>query len=322
MSYNLNKANGILSISHIDLDGISCQIVIKNILDKKDRMTRMNINYDKIDEYLKIVYEFCSYNKPSHCFITDLSFNINQLEKLNKIAERLPDTMFIFIDHHPFEEEYKHLNRDNLKIILTSLHSATKLTYMFLSKYVSTDCLYLEEYVNNVNAYDIWLKDTSDFKVGFVYNELFWQYKMDYYWSKFKNNFKLSMNDKDLYKSIIKKKLELWDKLEKSGRIFKADNDIFMIFTDDFSSHVTIDYPGFKTYIIISSTGTVSVRLNRDFDLTGIREKIFNELEKMNNILNYGGHHEAFGIKLKNTEPNDIIKFAKSFINVVSSAVR
>ena len=305
----------ILSLSHSDLDGISCQIVLRA---QFGEIRRMNISYGKIDEYLEIVDEYCYREAPKKVFVTDLSFKYNQLEKLSMIASKYKDIKFYFIDHHPFEEEYKHLGLSNFTIIISDKASATKLTYLTLKSNYGLNNKELEIYVNYVNAYDIWLNNTPEFKVGFVYNELFWSYKINHFWSKFKDNYKLRNSDKEKYKELILKKNKLFAKLEKSGRVMKFENRILLIFLDEFQGHITIDYPDFLSYIVIRSYGGVSVRLDSKIANNGeTRKSLVNEILKLEYISEAGGHNEAFGAIIDNSSPKRMLEFSKFLVELI-----
>jgi len=305
----------VLSLSHIDLDGISCQIVLRNLYGD---IRRMNTTYGKINEYLNIIEDYISRIEPDEVFITDLAFKLDQIERLNEIASKNENTNFTFIDHHPFGEEYKHLNRDNFKIIITDKASATKLTYFYLKKrYPEIENKELSKYVDYVNAYDIWLKDEKEFKVGFVYNELFWSYKIEYFWSIFKDNYKLRNKDKEKYKDILSKKNKLFNKLENSGRVMKFSNRILLIFLDDYQSFVTIDYPDFLFYVIVRSTGGISVRLNEEITNYNIKDNIVQKILKLPYIEEAGGHEGAFGISVIDSNPHILVEFSKILVQYI-----
>lgn len=308
----------VLSISHIDLDGISCQVVLRA---QFGEITRMNISYGKIDEYLDILDDYCARSQPEYVFVTDLSFRYEELDKLNKIASKHPNVKFIFIDHHPFEEnggEYKHLALPNLVIILSPKASATKLTFLYLKAKFGLLKEGLEQFVTYVNAYDIWLEDEPEFKVGFVYNELFWNYKINHFWSRFKDEYKLRNSDKDAYRTLVAKKDKLFNKLEKSGRVMKFANRILLIFIDDYQSHVTLDYPDFLTYVVIRSNGGVSVRLRKEAVKEGqTKNNIIEHIIKLDYIDNAGGHPGAFGTQIENATPHKMVEFSQYLVQVI-----
>ena len=305
----------ILSLSHSDLDGIGCQIVLRA---QFGEIRRMNISYGKIDEYLNIIDDYCYRENPTKVFVTDLSFKYHHLELMSSIAEKYPNIKFYFIDHHPFEEKFRHLVLPNFTIVITDKASATKLTYLTIKSNYGLNNKELETFVNYVNAYDIWLDDTPEFKVGFVYNELFWSYKINYFWSKFKDNYKLRNSDKEKYKELIQKKNKLFAKLEKSGRVMKFTNRILLIFLDDFQGHVTIDYPDFLSYVIIRSYGGVSVRLDKKVVNDGVtKNNLVKEILTLDYISEAGGHQGAFGTKIEDPNPHRLLEFSKILVELI-----
>ena len=88
-----------LSLSHIDLDGVFCQILLEN---KFPNTLCYNCNYNKIDEYLIILDDVLSHKEVSQLIVSDLSFNENQFKKLVDLSEKYCVPTF-FIDHHPID---------------------------------------------------------------------------------------------------------------------------------------------------------------------------------------------------------------------------
>lgn len=309
----------VLSLSHTDLDGISCQIVLRQSFGE---ITRMNIGYNKIDEYINIIDDYCKNNKPDKVFVTDLSFTIEQLIDLHRVTTNNKSVQFYFIDHHPLGEEFEHLKTDNFHIIHSVKASATKLTYLYCkANFGINESEDLFKYVQYVNSYDIWLEDTPEFKVGFVYNELFWTYKIQHFWSKFKDSFNLRSSDKELYKELMIKKKKIFDKLESSGRMFSlGDKDVFMVFLDDFTSHISIDYSGYKIYVIARSYGGISIRIRDGVsNAEEFKDTVVQKILQLDNIANSGGHPKAFGVTLEDNAPSKMIDFAKSLIQILDS---
>jgi len=306
----------ILSLSHTDLDGISAQIVLRR---KFGTMTRMNISYGKIDEYLDIIQDFCTNRHPDKVFITDLSFTYIQLKKLSYIASINTETLFYFIDHHPFDEDFSNLKLPNFTIIINKKACATKLTYLYLKeKHNLEDNTELSNFVNYVNGFDIWQEGTNDFKIGFVYNELFWSYQKDQFWSRFKDEYKLRNSDKENYKNLISKKNKLFKKLDESGRIMRFGKRILLIFIDSFMSHVTIDYPGFHVYVIIRSYGGASIRLNNKAVNNGItKNNLVKKITDTKYVDEAGGHDSAFGLTIKDRASDNMIAFSRELITII-----
>jgi len=314
----------ILSLSHTDLDGISAQIVLRYF---KGEINRMNISYNKIDEYLEILDEYCIHHKPSEVWVTDLSFEYPDLVKLNKIASKNQYVKFYFIDHHPLQcsdEDIKKLKINNLFLLISSKGSATKLVYRFLQKDSNSYNKDLEKFVEYVNSYDLWKKEEKTFKGGLVYNELFWEYKKVFFFSRFKDEFNLRNSDKENYKKLIIKKDKLFKKLDDSGRIFKhipnGNKRIFMIFIDSFFSNVTLDFPDYSVYIIITSYGSLSVRLSDGVSDDGdLKDKIISDISENPLFLKAGGHNKAFGITIKEPTPHNLVEFSKFLLEIIDN---
>jgi len=312
----------ILSLSHTDLDGISAQIVLRFF---KGEINRMNISYNKIVEYLEIVDEYCIHHKPSEVWITDLSFEYSDLLKLNEIASKNEYVKFYFIDHHPLQcsdNEIKKLKRNNLFLMISDKGSATKLIYLFLEKTYKRHNKKLSDFVEYVNSYDLWKKEEDTFKGGLVYNELFWSYKKVYFFSRFKDEFTLRESDKEKYKILVNKKNKLFKKLDSSGRIFKhapnGNKRIFMIFLDEFFSNVTLDYPDYKIYVIVTSYGSISVRISDKIDNECLlKDKILNDIKDNPLFLKGGGHNKAFGITISEPNPHNLVEFSKNLLEVI-----
>jgi len=320
----------LLSLSHTDLDGIGSQIVLRELLGIS---TKMNTSYGKIDEYLDNVNDYCYHNNPKYVFITDLSFNDKLFDKLKNIADNFLHITFVFIDHHPFGDTTK-WKSNNLKIIITSKASATKLVFKYLmankKEYNINNLDYtrineMEDFVEMVNAYDIWLEKENPtlFKKGFFLNELFWEYGINHFYSRFSSDFKIRNNDKETYKDIVSKKNKQFKKIEESGKLLKiGDEDLLMIFTDSYHAFVTIDFPGYKIYVILTSNGRVSVRL-KDFKNAELVSKNLQErVRELESVSECGGHEKAFGISLINNEPKVLLNFAKEFMFIVGNEIK
>jgi len=308
----------ILSMSHTDLDGIGCQIILRQTFGE---ITRMNLSYNKVDEYLEILEDYCIHNRPQKVFITDLSFNEQQMNTLTNITRTYNDILFYFIDHHPAQCNYENLSSANFVILVTDKACATKLVYLYCKANFGLVNEDLGVFVEYVNAYDIWLTDKPEFKVGLVYNDIFWEYRIKHFWNRFKDDFKLRNSDKEKFKELMIKKRKVFGKLENSGRMFKLqDQKIFMIFLDDFKNHITLDYPDYNIYVMVSSYGGFSVRLRNDFAKGyPFKDNVVNSLLSLQNIGNAGGHHAAFGGNLIDSSAHKQVEFAKQILTIIDA---
>ncbi|MFW6219529.1 MAG: hypothetical protein ACOC33_01545 [bacterium] len=132
----------ILSISHYDLDGCGCQIVLCNVF---DNVTCISSSFYNLDEKLESI----DYSKYDYVIITDIHpENKNLLYLSDKI---------ILIDHHPSD---MHDPNNNHFVIDDKGVCATILTKHFCEKMFNEKLYHLNDFAYLVNDYDMWiLKD-------------------------------------------------------------------------------------------------------------------------------------------------------------------
>ncbi len=156
----------VFHLSHIDLDGYSCQLIAKRCF---EQINYYNSNYGKeIDQRLEQIIR--DIERDIHgenlVLITDLNLTLQQAKKLVKMAdESIKDIDILLLDHHKTgadcAKKYDWYHLDVKRC-------ATKITYdYFLEK--GFDISSMEKYVDVVNAVDIWLSDSEYFELGKVY---------------------------------------------------------------------------------------------------------------------------------------------------------
>lgn len=106
--------------------------------------------------------------------ITDLNLSEDECEEMNKIASRFQflgrDVEVQLLDHHKSGEEQAKRYK---WYFLDTERSATKITYDYFMKHykpVKKIPVSFKEYVEAVNAYDLWNQDESGFEFGKVLN--------------------------------------------------------------------------------------------------------------------------------------------------------
>lgn len=127
----------ILHVTHNDLDGAGCAVLIKKYLDVADTVY---LNYDEIDNYL--IKNYADYTK---IIITDLSPTVETAKFLTNYVE-----MF-FIDHHITSEE--------LSKTIDSYHDISKSATLLTLEWLMGIGCEVEEYrdfAECVNDYDMW----------------------------------------------------------------------------------------------------------------------------------------------------------------------
>jgi len=156
----------VFHLSHIDLDGYSCQLITKRCF---EQINYYNSNYGKeIDQRLEQIIGDIERDIQGEnlVLITDLNLTLQQAKKLVKMAdESIKDIDILLLDHHKTgadcanKYDWYHLDVKRC---------ATKITYdYFLEK--GYDIADMKKYVDVVNAVDIWLSDSEYFELGKVY---------------------------------------------------------------------------------------------------------------------------------------------------------
>jgi len=160
----------IYHLSHIDLDGYSCQLVMQYTPYKK---FNYNANYGaEVKQKLDLILEGIKKSKDNALIlITDLNLTFDESKWLNHEVKKLNDTgtdvELTLLDHHGSGEEsamkYKWYYLDTTRC-------ATKITYDYAKEHFELDePAWMKKYVDVVNAVDLWKQEEHDnFEYGKV----------------------------------------------------------------------------------------------------------------------------------------------------------
>jgi len=171
MSTKLN--NTIYHLSHIDLDGYSCQLVMKEAY--KD-IVFYNANYGaEVTEMLSQILETIKAKKEdASILITDLNLTMDEAKNLTKELARLKDYEKVnvalqLLDHHGSGQDSA--NKYDWYYLDTT-RSATQITYDYVLEHYSIGqeaINWLPPYVAIVDAVDLWHQEKHDaFEYGKV----------------------------------------------------------------------------------------------------------------------------------------------------------
>lgn len=287
----------IIHLNHNDLDAMGCHFVLKK---QYSDIHQYNTPYSKIEDNLEIIHDKLSYDKTiDKMYITDLSFNQAQYSILMGIVREFPNTHFIFIDHHPvmFDVEATH----NLLSILDTSKSATKLCAEYFGM--------ANEFIEAVNAFDTWDKNSKYFKYGFMLNTLFWGHKQKSFTYAFKSMGKPTARNIEDYEEIKQKKNKHFEGLRKKGLLMN-DNGVLISFTDKHLNWIQIDYPNEEFYVNATSYGTINVRIGDvvpEEEAGHLKEILSTSLQTEDWFVDMGGHPRAFGVSHKGSNDHIII---------------
>jgi len=157
-------------LSHIDLDGYSCQLIMRYT---PYEIINYNANYGaEVKQKLEMMIEAIKSKKqPALILITDLNLNPdesrwlqNEVAQLNR-ADR--DVKITLLDHHGSGEAS---SKKYDWYFLDVERCATKITYDYVKEHFSFDePTWMNQFVNIVNAVDLWKKDEiANFEYGKV----------------------------------------------------------------------------------------------------------------------------------------------------------
>jgi oligoribonuclease NrnB/cAMP/cGMP phosphodiesterase (DHH superfamily) len=157
-------------LSHIDLDGYSCQLIMKFTPYK---IFNYNANYGaEVRQKLDMILENIKEDKvPSIIFITDLNLTADESRwlnsEVNSLNELKKDVTIILLDHHGSGQESAQKYE---WYYLDTTRCATKITYDYVREHFSFDePSWMKAFVDVVNAVDLWKQEeVANFEYGKV----------------------------------------------------------------------------------------------------------------------------------------------------------
>ncbi|MEA1891977.1 MAG: phosphoesterase [Campylobacterota bacterium] len=164
------KNRTIHHLSHIDLDGYSCQLIMRYTPYKK---FNYNANYGaEVRQKLELILENINKSQDSTLIlITDLNLTADESRWLNNEVRKLndykKDIEITLLDHHGSGEESA---RKYSWYYLDTHRCATKITYDYAKEHYELDePKWMNKFVDVVNAVDLWKQEeVENFEFGKV----------------------------------------------------------------------------------------------------------------------------------------------------------
>ena len=312
----------IMLLSHNDMDGAGCEIV----LDSKFHIDSIiHTNYVEIVAHLKLIDEKLTLHSKV-VFITDLNFDEAAFIELFRLAMNHTHVKFIYIDHHIYEGRTLELMEKIQKLDnVTVSHDTTKCATMLCYDFIKSKDEDLGRLVRFINAYDIYLEEQPEFKVGYLLNTIFWAIKMNPFKIALKrNNYNIPKKFISMNREIEERKDEAFERYEANGLIVKDDeNKILLAMSDDYKSYYVHDFPDYNVYILPNvKSNNISMRI-RDMD-KDVAEKLKAEILDMVStyprLISAGGHIFAFGISIDPDAPKDeVFMLIDEMVKIIST---
>lgn len=265
-----------LHITHNDLDGLGCAVLIKNFL--PGNITTMYLGYSEVDS---VIEEQMMYY--DQIIVTDVSPQYGSVEMMAGEKDVL------IIDHHKTSESLKDFPftiHDNSKC-------ATLLTYEYLidNGYKAEE---YEDFARCINDIDLWhLKRNDSLKMGVLFNlygisrmeERFLSCPYNGFTEEEELIITLEEERRDNYINKAKKYINTYK--DKDGLTFSV------LFAESYASELcnSIIMEGIADYVlqINPQTKKASLRSHKDIDISGIAVRNGG-----------GGHKNAAGFPLTN----------------------
>lgn len=278
MNYFLNSKLRILNFTHIDLDGATSNIVIRNYF--KDVITHQ-ITYEHENEIIpKMIKEK---DKFDAVIFTDFCpVNLTQVQAFGRPV--------LVLDHH---ESALSFNDPSKNVYICSKFCGAKLTYEFFNH---DDCLkHLDELVNITNDFDLYkLKDQR----SKPFNHLYWAMGFSWFVERFMTG------DIELSKSEMKylvRRQKDYNEFYANLPIQELKNNGVVCVTEKYLSDVadSLRNDGYD-WCILYRNGNLSLRSseNSNINLVNVTKRLGKG----------GGHYHAVGVPQQKENLSDLIK--------------
>jgi len=213
-------------LSHIDLDGYSCQLVMKHT---PYELEFYNANYGaEVKDQLELMLEDINKQQKQEVMIliSDLNLSVDEAKWIDKEVNRLKEAgkniELLLLDHHGSGEDCA--TRFDWYFLDTS-RCATKIVYDYAKKHFSLDePSWMEKFVDIVNAVDLWKQEQKEY---FEFGKVLMRTINE---SKELNRIMFAKEDNEYKLFMLQKAIPFLDK--KDGHIELDDNIHF--FKKDF----------------------------------------------------------------------------------------
>lgn len=274
----------VLNITHFDMDGACCHIILKNYYKS---VTALPITYQSEKTlFAKATEEI---NKEHYDLIICTDF-YPEIAYKDLSTLKVP---MIVLDHHESAKKF----HNGKTIVINTQNSASKLVFDLYNKL--SDLSHLEDLVNIVDDFDMYKK--KDVRSP-EFNKIFWEMNFKWFVRRFiKGNTKLTEEEILFLKESMKAVDKIYNNIEITTLPHKG---VFFIL-DYYQYEITerLKKDGYKWFIILNKNN-LSIRSN-DVDLLPI----------INRVGRGGGHKNAVGIALNwQEDPKFLVnKIIKSF---------
>jgi len=270
----IDRGAKILSVSHNDLDGSVCQIILGQVY---NNITLINRSFYDIDKTLLDI----DYSLYDHVIITDIHPNDH---KLINISDKI-----ILIDHHkvamPIHDPSK------FHYVMTNKCAAVYVK-RFVEALYKIDLSYLDNLVYVTNDYDMY---TLNNPKSVWLNDLMMTYKCEKFISSFYNG-RTRFTEKEM--EFLRSRRDKFDKIWDNLDVFELDKfKGCIIIQDDFMNEVATKLMKKEGYRIVFIKHPKSNRLSIRHNIESFDVGAYLRMKGWG-----GGHEKAAGMFMKDED--------------------
>ena len=307
----------IYNLSHYDLDGVVCAILIKGAF-KTSRIVNFQCGYGKMQMKIdEMISEIGHLKITPPLFVTDISLTQEQVNQLSQKFSKV-----FIMDHH---EQTESLTAPaNVKVVYNGKVCGAKVVFDFLKltkkAELMTDCEPIIRLVELANDYDMWLHKEVD---SYMLNELFWEMNWDKFIKNFSDGFE-RIPPKEAMR--IKEKIKIkYNELEamKVHKIPDSQNpDAVFCIVDKYNSiknDITLFWKDKYKYFFIYDKDIKSIHLRigggADINWNNILHTIYDSAMP-EYIESFGGHAYAASVVFKKwVDSNQVMETVEKIYN-------
>jgi oligoribonuclease NrnB/cAMP/cGMP phosphodiesterase (DHH superfamily) len=282
-------------VTHGDFDGIASVVNVYNIIENPETSFQyFAVGYHSIDKVLKNL----SKDTFDILWVLDLNLTKEQIDLLKNVTCK----KIIWIDHHHYDfdvKEYIISSRLNCSFFHDESKSACIAVNDFITHNWPEAQKRCESFCVLGDIYDMWRKESPDWNKAYAINDLFWEYRYEKFFKKFKDGYSLDQEDKETITRIHKERNAYTEDTIENHLQFNEEAKIAYVLNPKCQhiNHITLVYPA-NFYVIMKEFDdkriAYSVRVyDLDFNLT--LQEVFAIIKKEGVAVNTSGGHEKVG---------------------------
>lgn len=272
-----------INLTHYDLDGIVSHLLLRQFIKSMHLVaTGYNKLQDRFDQALR---------SDRHLIITDLTFSQKDIKRLQEYKQKV-----LIIDHHKssnfINKEIKK-NQSNLThYINTKYCAAANVLKFFKDKYNFSQ--EFKKLVYLTNDYDLWILREIESQ---ILNFIFWKEGADMFLYLFENGYQDKVIDSYRF-AFTKYQNDVNDTISSANKedIEFDGLKVLLVYSSKYVNEVTLLYPDYDVYFIVTSETKLSIRLGNNFNANLENAMLKLDLESIQSV---GYHDKAGGVTLK-----------------------